>query len=59
MRKRKTEVDAQIGVLVEIGRARGIATPALAMLCDLIHDIEDGKRAQSTDLLELMVPLCN
>jgi 2-dehydropantoate 2-reductase len=59
VRKRKTEVDAQIGVLVKIGRARGIPTPALAMLCDLIHDIEDGKRAQSTDLLEQMVPLCN
>ena len=59
VRKRKTEVDAQIGVLVEIGRAHGIATPALAMLCELIHDIEDGRRAQSTDLLDLMVPLCS
>lgn len=58
IRKRKTEVDAQIGVLVDIGRRHGIPTPALAMLCDLIHDIEDGKRQQSTDLLNLMVPLC-
>lgn len=59
VRKRKTEVDAQIGVLVEIGRVHGIDTPALAMLCDLIHDIENGARAQSTDLLDLMVPLCS
>lgn len=59
VRKRKTEVDAQIGVLVQIGKQHGIPTPALAMLCDLIHDIEDGKRAQSTDLLNLMVPLCS
>ncbi|WP_299565367.1 2-dehydropantoate 2-reductase [uncultured Sulfitobacter sp.] len=59
VRKRKTEVDAQIGVLVEIGRVHGIDTPALAMLCDLIHDIENGTRAQSTDLLDLMVPLCS
>jgi 2-dehydropantoate 2-reductase len=58
IRKRKTEVDAQIGVLVDIGRSHAIPTPALAMLCDLIHDIEDGKRQQSTDLLDLMVPLC-
>jgi 2-dehydropantoate 2-reductase len=59
VRKRKTEVDAQIGVLVELGRAHGIDTPALAMLCDLIHDIEDGTRAQSPDLLDLMVPVCS
>ncbi len=59
VRKRKTEVDAQIGVLVDIGRSHGVATPALALLCDLIHDIEDGKRAQSTDLLDLMVPVCS
>ncbi len=59
VRKRKTEVDAQIGVLVEIGKAHAIPTPALAMLCDLIHDIEDGKRPQSTGLLDLMVPQCS
>jgi 2-dehydropantoate 2-reductase len=58
IRKRKTEVDAQIGVLVEIGRARAIPTPALSMLCDLIHDIEAGKRPQSTALLDMMIPLC-
>jgi 2-dehydropantoate 2-reductase len=58
VRKRKTEVDAQIGALVRIGQAHGIATPALEMLCGLIHDIEDGTRAQSTDLLQMMVPLC-
>ena len=46
-------------MLVEIGRVHGIDTPALAMLCDLIHDIENGARAQSTDLLDLMVPLCS
>lgn len=58
VRKRKTEVDAQIGVLVEIGKSHGIATPALAMMCDLIHEIEDGTRKQSTKLLDMMVPLC-
>ncbi|WP_289041175.1 2-dehydropantoate 2-reductase [uncultured Aliiroseovarius sp.] len=58
IRKRKTEVDAQIGALIAIGQAHDVATPALAMLCDLIHDIEDGNREQSTDLLELMLPVC-
>ena len=59
IRKRKTEVDAQVGILVQIGRQFDIATPALEALYGLIRDIEDGKREQSTDLLEGMVPLCN
>ncbi|ASJ72755.1 ketopantoate reductase family protein [Granulosicoccus antarcticus] len=59
VRKRKTEVDAQIGILVEIGRLHGIATPALECLYDMIRDIENGKREQSTELLDRMVPLCS
>jgi len=59
IRKRKTEVDAQIGVLVEIGRTHGISTPALAQLCALIHDIEEGAEMQSPTLLERMVTICS
>lgn len=59
IRKRKTEVDAQVGVLVDIGRSHGIATPALAQLTTLIHDIEDGKKAQSFALLDRMVATCS
>ena len=55
MRKRKTEVDAQIGVMVDLGREAGISVPTLARMVDLIHDIEDGKRAQSADLVNLLV----
>jgi 2-dehydropantoate 2-reductase len=44
IRKRKTEVDAQIGPVVEIGRRHGIPTPISAKLIDLIHQIEDGRR---------------
>lgn len=44
VRKRKTEVDAQIGVIVSLGQAAGVATPVLARLVTLIHDIEDGRR---------------
>ncbi|WP_108482379.1 ketopantoate reductase family protein [Oceaniglobus ichthyenteri] len=58
VRKRKTEVDAQVGVLVSIGRTHGIATPALELLCALIHDIEDGREEQSTGLLQRFLPLC-
>ena len=56
VRKRKTEVDAQIGVMVDLGRAAGIPVPTLARMVDLIHDIEDGKREQSTDLVNLLLP---
>mgnify|MGYP000897063425 CR=1 FL=1 len=59
VRRRKTEVDAQVGVLIGIGRDHGIPTPALSELCALIHDIEDGTRAQSTALLDRMVATCS
>ena len=44
IRKRKTEVDAQILPIVEIGQELGMATPLTARLVELIHDIEEGKR---------------
>jgi 2-dehydropantoate 2-reductase len=58
VRKRKTEVDAQIGVMVDLGHDLGIPTPALARMVELIHDIEEGRRPQSAALVDLMVPLC-
>jgi 2-dehydropantoate 2-reductase len=44
VRKRKTEVDAQIVPIVEKGRALGVPTPLTARLVELIHDIEAGRR---------------
>jgi 2-dehydropantoate 2-reductase len=44
VRKRRTEVDPQVGSVVAIARGHGIATPVLARLVDLIHDIEAGRR---------------
>lgn len=44
VKKRKTEVDMQIAVLVEYGRREGIPTPVNAAVLDIIHEIEDGKR---------------
>ncbi|CAN5701033.1 ketopantoate reductase family protein [soil metagenome] len=44
IKKRKTEVDMQIAVLVERGQAEGIATPVNAAVLRTIHEIEDGKR---------------
>jgi 2-dehydropantoate 2-reductase len=51
IRKRRTEVDAQVGSVVRIGRRHGIACPHLEALVWMIHEIEDGKRPLSDDNL--------
>ena len=43
IRHRRTEVDAQLGPIVETGRELGIATPLNARLIGLIHEVEDGR----------------
>jgi 2-dehydropantoate 2-reductase len=55
IRKRKTEVDAQIAIIAEIGAKGGLATPTIDRLVALIHDIEEGRRPQSWATLDLMV----
>ena len=47
VRKRKTEVDQQLGVIVDIAVGHGIDTPLLRRLIELIHDIEEGRREMS------------
>lgn len=51
VRKRRTEVDAQLGIVVALGAEAGVPTPLTARLVELIHDIENGVRAQSLDTL--------
>jgi 2-dehydropantoate 2-reductase len=54
VRKRKTEVDAQLGPIVADGAAVGLATPVIQRLIAMIHEIEDGTRAlDRTNLVEL------
>ena len=45
VRKRRTEVDAQLGPIVEFGQAASIATPVVRHLIAMIHEIEDGARS--------------
>jgi 2-dehydropantoate 2-reductase len=52
VRKRKTEVDLRIVDLARRGRAAGVDMSLNEKLADLIHEIEDGKRAQSWENLE-------
>ena len=47
VRKRKTEVDPQVGTVAEIAAGHRIDTPLLRRLVELIHDIEDGRREMS------------
>lgn len=57
VRKRRTEVDAQLGIVVTLGAAVGVATPVLARLVALIHDIENGVRPQSLDALDALAAI--
>ena len=54
VRKRRTEVDAQIAIVATIGREVGIDTPVLRRLVALIHEIEDGKRKQDWATLDAL-----
>ena len=58
VRKRKTEIDQQIGIIEGLGREVGVDTPAIRLLVSLIHDIEDGKRPMSYDTFQQMIDLC-
>jgi 2-dehydropantoate 2-reductase len=57
VRKRKTEVDSQIGVIVAKGKGLGIPTPLTARLVELIHDLEEGRRAMGWGNLDELVTL--
>ena len=51
VRKRRTEVDAQIAPIAELGAEAGVETPLTRRLVELIHDVEEGRRAQSWETL--------
>ena len=47
VRKRRTEVDPQVGAVIELARGHGIEVPLLTRLVALIHDVEEGRRPLS------------
>ena len=51
VRKRRTEVDPQLGAIVTAGQRVGVATPITEKLIELIHEVEDGRRAQGWEAL--------
>ncbi len=54
VRKRRTETDAQLGPIVALGAEVGVPTPLVSRLIALMHDVEDGRRPQSHDTLDLL-----
>jgi 2-dehydropantoate 2-reductase len=54
VRRRPTEVDAQLGIVVTLGAEAGVPTPLTARLVALIHDVERGARAQSLETLDTL-----
>jgi 2-dehydropantoate 2-reductase len=59
VRKRRTEVDPQIGVIGGLAHEKGIPTPALDRLVALIHDVEDGRRPQSMATFNELLKSCS
>jgi 2-dehydropantoate 2-reductase len=57
VRKRPTEVDAQLGIVVTLAAEQGTDAPITARLVELIHDIEKGARPQSLETLDLLASL--
>ncbi|MGB1657634.1 MAG: ketopantoate reductase family protein [Longimicrobiales bacterium] len=56
VRKRRTEVDAQIAPIAVLGSEVGVPTPLTHRLVELIHDVEGGRRDQSWGTLDALVP---
>jgi 2-dehydropantoate 2-reductase len=57
VRKRKTEVDAQLAVIPEIGAGHGLELPVCERLISLIREMEEGKRDFSWQNLDLLSEL--
>ena len=57
VRKRKTEVDGQLGMLARKGEALGVAMPLTRRLSELIRDLEDGRRQMDWTNLDPLVAL--
>jgi 2-dehydropantoate 2-reductase len=52
VRKRRTEVDHQIGAVAEIGRGHGLPMTLTTRVVSMIHEIEDGARERAVANLD-------
>jgi 2-dehydropantoate 2-reductase len=58
VRKRRTEIDQQIGVIAELAREVSIATPGITHLVALIHAIEDNTLPMAFSTFESLITTC-
>ncbi len=58
VRKRRTEVDPQIGIIATLGEDVRVEAPAIRHLVALIHQIEDGVSPQSLATMQSLIDLC-
>ena len=54
VRKRPTEVDAQLGIVAALGAEAGVPTPLTSAVVRLIHEIERGQRPQGLAALDAL-----
>ncbi len=52
VKRRKTEVDMQVGQIVATGREYGVPTPVNAAVMEIVHEIEGGEREMGWENLE-------
>ena len=58
VRKRKTEVTEQLGILVKLADEVEYDVPLITTIIDLIHDIEDGVRDMSDETFAVLLNRC-
>jgi 2-dehydropantoate 2-reductase len=58
LRKRPTEIDAQIAIIAELSTEVGTLAPAITRLVELVHDIETGRRSQSLETFNELLTIC-
>jgi len=58
VRKRKTEVDQQIGIIGDLAEDVGLETPMIRAVVELIHDIEEGRKIQSYETIKVLIDKC-
>src|SRR5882762_820177 len=54
VRKRRTETDAQLGPIVALGSEAGVPTPLVSRLIEIKREVEDRRRPQSQEPLDLL-----
>ena len=58
VRKRKTEVTEQLGILVELANEVDFDAPLIKLIIDLIHDVENGQREMSSETFAMLLDRC-